>query len=182
MNLEWLKRNCVRSSARHHHHHDHRSNVSQLNRHNNSNDNIMGGNINYNTIGFNINDMIRNGTSMITTGRGGRFRTNPVLTKCQWFIDKLKSFSDCDPFAEPVTIEDAPDYYQIIHNPMDLTTMQGKISNGYYISFRDFEADFNLIVSNCFKYNGEKHPVTKMVKKLNDYFQNSLKKQYLYRC
>ena len=44
-------------------------------------------------------------------------------------------------FREPVkpTADFAPDYFNIIKNPMDLGTVRSKLRNGDYISVEEFE-------------------------------------------
>lgn len=62
-------------------------------------------------------------------------------------------------FAEAVTEEEAPGYYEIIEKPMDLSKMKQKVERGAYGS--DSKAveglydDFLLMFDNCYKYNDE---------------------------
>ncbi|KAL1906695.1 transcription initiation at TATA-containing promoter protein [Sporothrix stenoceras] len=46
-----------------------------------------------------------------------------------------------------------PTYHKVIKKPMDLGTMQTKLNLGEYVSAKDFENDFGLIVKNCRKFN-----------------------------
>jgi len=59
------------------------------------------------------------------------------------------------PFLKPVSIADAPDYYDIILQPMDFSTVAKKINSYQYVSLSQFYNDLNLIVENCRKYNQE---------------------------
>ncbi|KAJ1626270.1 hypothetical protein T492DRAFT_1033783 [Pavlovales sp. CCMP2436] len=59
------------------------------------------------------------------------------------------------PFLQPVDVAEAPDYYEIINQPMDLNKIQRRIAIGYYRTLRLFEADVRRVVSNCRSYNGE---------------------------
>jgi len=59
-------------------------------------------------------------------------------------------------FAEPVDKEDAPDYYDIIQNPMDLSTMYDKVNKHQYNCAAEFLADANLICDNCLEYNPDR--------------------------
>ncbi|KAI2811801.1 hypothetical protein RDWZM_000962 [Blomia tropicalis] len=56
-------------------------------------------------------------------------------------------------FHQPVSIEDAPDYYVHVKHPMDLGTMKNKIERNQYESFDEFEIDLGLIIDNCTFYN-----------------------------
>lgn len=56
-------------------------------------------------------------------------------------------------FAEPVNAEFVPDYYQVIKNPMDFSTMRKKVSQDEYKDFDSFADDIKLIITNCYTYN-----------------------------
>lgn len=59
------------------------------------------------------------------------------------------------PFKEPVDIELAPDYYQVVLYPMDLSTMRKKNSDKQYTSLSQLANDFKLMFDNCLFYNGD---------------------------
>lgn len=61
------------------------------------------------------------------------------------------------PFAEPVSIKIAPDYYDVIKNPMDLKTMKNKLKTFDYRTREEFLADVKQMVTNCHLYNGDQH-------------------------
>lgn len=48
-----------------------------------------------------------------------------------------------------------PDYLDHIKNPMDFSTMRKNIDAHLYRNLDEFEADFNLIIANCMKYNAK---------------------------
>lgn len=81
----------------------------------------------------------------------------------------LKSLEKRDPqqfFAWPVTDHIAPGYSQIIHQPMDFSTMKQKIDENLYASLTEYIEDFKLMCNNAMVYN---HPETiyfKAAKKL----------------
>jgi ATPase family AAA domain-containing protein 2 len=52
--------------------------------------------------------------------------------------------------------EDAPDYYDIIKTPMDLSTMYDKVNKEEYSCAAEFIADIDLICSNCLEYNPDR--------------------------
>ncbi|WPH00519.1 Hypothetical protein R9X50_00334800 [Acrodontium crateriforme] len=67
---------------------------------------------------------------------------------------ELKAMTEyAQPFLQRVAKRDAPDYYQIIKQPMDIGTMIKKLKQLSYKSKKDFVDDLNLIWSNCLKYN-----------------------------
>ncbi len=48
-----------------------------------------------------------------------------------------------------------PDYLDHIKHPMDFSTMRKRIDAHGYKNLDEFEDDFNLIISNCMKYNAK---------------------------
>ncbi|KAH7883356.1 hypothetical protein F5I97DRAFT_1904452 [Phlebopus sp. FC_14] len=74
---------------------------------------------------------------------------------------------DAEAFLKPVAKSDAPDYYDVISNPMDLQTMLKKAKAKQYKSKREFKDDLDLIWSNCYTYNAtEDHPLRLCAKRL----------------
>lgn len=70
------------------------------------------------------------------------------------------------PFLQPVNREEVPDYYDVIKEPMDLSTMEVKLENDVYESMDDFIYDCKLIFNNCRQYNGENTTFYKNANKL----------------
>ncbi|XP_066266285.1 BRCA2-interacting transcriptional repressor EMSY-like isoform X4 [Branchiostoma lanceolatum] len=60
-------------------------------------------------------------------------------------------------FIHPVDPAVAPDYYNIIKQPMDFSTIKKKLEGGQYNSMEEFHADMQLIKTNCFQYNPPGH-------------------------
>ncbi|EPX72367.1 SAGA complex bromodomain subunit Spt7 [Schizosaccharomyces octosporus yFS286] len=64
------------------------------------------------------------------------------------------------PFLTKVSKRDAPDYYNVIKEPMDLGTMLRKLKALQYNSKKDIVHDLMLIWSNCLTYNSHpEHPL-----------------------
>lgn len=57
------------------------------------------------------------------------------------------------PFVKPVNGDEVPDYYAIIENPMDLSTMDEKLMQDQYSTPEEMIADYKLIFANCRLYN-----------------------------
>lgn len=69
---------------------------------------------------------------------------------------ELKAMTEhAAPFLQRVNKRDAPDYYSVIKQPMDIGTMIKKLKSLQYRSKKDFVDDLNLIWSNCLKYNAD---------------------------
>uniref|UniRef100_A0A1B6GUL2 Bromo domain-containing protein n=2 Tax=Cuerna arida TaxID=1464854 RepID=A0A1B6GUL2_9HEMI len=79
----------------------------------------------------------------------------------QKLLDNLQqSLEKKDPqqfFAWPVTDQIAPGYSQIIHQPMDFSTMHQKIEDNSYSTLKDYVDDFKQMCGNAMIYN---HPET----------------------
>ena len=83
---------------------------------------------------------------------------NPtLLSKCQEVLEKIKQRPTSEWFMEPVDPEedDAPNYYEFIKKPSDLSSVQQKLTEGQYKDVASFKEDLGLIWSNCIKYYGE---------------------------
>lgn len=102
------------------------------------------------------------------------------LAFCLHLVDKylglwLKGRADfVGPFREAVNeVQDnAPGYYAIISEPMDLDTMRNKLTSGLYVDAQAFKADFNTMINNCHTYNHERDP--EFVKQYADRFVKEL--------
>ncbi|XP_040468858.1 tyrosine-protein kinase BAZ1B isoform X3 [Falco naumanni] len=80
-------------------------------------------------------------------------RQSLELQKCEEILSKLIKYRFSWPFREPVTTEEAEDYFEVISNPMDFQTMQSKCSCGNYRSVREFLSDIKQVFSNAERYN-----------------------------
>lgn len=98
-----------------------------------------------------------------------RARTDPIVVLCsilEEILNDLRDLPDMQPFLFPVNAKKVPDYYRIIQNPMDLTTMRDKLRQRKYITRVEFLADINLIVDNSTLYNGATNNITMAGKRL----------------
>lgn len=66
-------------------------------------------------------------------------------------LDCLKKLPKAQIFLNKVGKKEAPGYYDIIKNPMDLSTMTKKLC--LYRNLDEFKHDIDLIVDNCLTYN-----------------------------
>lgn len=61
-------------------------------------------------------------------------------------------------FLKPVTKKEAPDYLDIVANPMDLSTIRAKVRNMEYKSREEFRHDVWQITYNAHIYNDGRNP------------------------
>ncbi len=101
------------------------------------------------------------------------------LKYCNIIIKELtskKHDSYSFPFLVPVdpVAAEAPNYFDVIKHPMDLGTINNKLTNGEYNTAEEFEDDVRLVFTNCYAFNPEGTPVNEMGKKLEAVFNKKL--------
>ncbi|XP_048779537.2 uncharacterized protein LOC125682944 isoform X2 [Ostrea edulis] len=101
-----------------------------------------------------------------------------VVEEMNRVLEMVKAHKDAWPFEEPVTEEDAPGYHDIIRRPMDLATIEKKLTNRAYRTKNRFVQDLNLMLDNCRLYNGENSELGEMAARLQR-FVNRIVKQHL---
>jgi len=67
------------------------------------------------------------------------------------------------------------DYYDVIKEPMDLSTMEEKHEKDLYPTPEDFVKDAKLVFDNCRKYNNETTPYAKSANKLEKFMWNQIR-------
>ncbi|XP_073435899.1 nucleosome-remodeling factor subunit BPTF isoform X3 [Dendrobates tinctorius] len=79
------------------------------------------------------------------------------------------------PFLEAVDPGDAPDYYAVIKEPMDLATMEDRIRGRCYKKLTEFVADMTKIFDNCRYYNPSESTFCQSAEVLESFFVQKLK-------
>ncbi|KAF8580130.1 hypothetical protein K439DRAFT_1648275 [Ramaria rubella] len=70
-------------------------------------------------------------------------------------LKKIQANKHARLFAQPVdpVRDNAPNYFLIIKQPIDLSTMHAKLENGLYPDRFAFEVDFHMMINNAKSYN-----------------------------
>lgn len=91
-------------------------------------------------------------------------------------IKAIKRLRDAGPFLQPVDPVklNVPLYYNYVKRPMDLSTIERKINLNAYEEPNQVIEDFNLMVSNCLKFNGEQSGISKMAKNVQAHFEKHM--------
>jgi len=90
-------------------------------------------------------------------------------------LKAMHDHPDAWPFKEPVDPRDAPDYYDIIKDPMDLKTMSKRVeSEQYYVTFEMFFADVRRMFSNARTYNSPETIYYKCATRLETHFSTKV--------
>jgi len=90
---------------------------------------------------------------------------------CTSILRNIKRHHDSGPFLKPVdpVALGIPDYFTIIHHPMDISTIESKLKSSTYKNIDEFIDDFTLMFKNCYEYNGTQQPVSLMAKKFRNF-------------
>ncbi|XP_016329066.1 bromodomain testis-specific protein-like isoform X4 [Sinocyclocheilus anshuiensis] len=107
---------------------------------------------------------------------GRRTKLSERLKYCNAILKEMfakKHSAYAWPFYKPVDAKALGllDYHEIIHQPMDMSTVKNKIEAREYTDALQFAADVRLMFSNCYKYNPPGHEVVAMARKLQDVFE-----------
>ncbi|OHT07734.1 Bromodomain containing protein [Tritrichomonas foetus] len=76
--------------------------------------------------------------------------------QCLKILDELISHPISTVFLEPVdpVLDEVPDYFNIISQPSDLSTVRERLLGDKYATLQEFKHDVNLIWDNAVTYNG----------------------------
>ena len=91
-------------------------------------------------------------------------------------MKNLKKTKNSVAFLKPVDpiALNIPSYVETVTNPMDLSTMETKLKEGQYSSVKQFADDFDLIIGNVRRFNGDAHAVTQQGMAMEAYFRRMM--------
>ncbi|KNE63234.1 hypothetical protein AMAG_08383 [Allomyces macrogynus ATCC 38327] len=102
--------------------------------------------------------------------------TEDEWKRCRKIARKLREKKSADPFLKPVT--GVRKYYDVIKQPMDLSTIRKKLEDREYATVGSFEADVNRMFDNCFKFNAKDDPYYNAGKELQAEFQREWRTEF----
>jgi histone acetyltransferase len=102
-------------------------------------------------------------------------RHGPNYSQLLHLLNDMQNHASSWPFLIPVNKDDVADYYEVIKEPMDLSTMEVKLEADNYATPDDFIRDAKLIFDNCRKYNNDTTPYAKCANKLEKYMWQQIK-------
>lgn len=94
-----------------------------------------------------------------------------VAKKVLNILWKIKESSIFHKPVDPIEFN-IPDYFNIVKNPMDFSTIKKRLNLGLYVNFKEFDDDIKLVFYNCFLYNGDKSYIGSMCIKVKEEYEN----------
>ena len=96
-----------------------------------------------------------------------------TMKPCLKILQMLKSNKTSWPFRDPVDpiAQGVPNYFEIIKEPMDLSTIESNLKNGVYNSSTQFHADINKVIKNSFMFNKNNPEFCKLTAEFEQYYQ-----------
>lgn len=104
-----------------------------------------------------------------------RPKRSPHFAVMQQLLSDMQNHPSAWPFAQPVSRDDVADYYEVIKEPMDLSTMEQRLEADAYSSVEQFLYDARLIFNNCRSYNNETTTYYKNATKLEKFLYQKIR-------
>lgn len=96
----------------------------------------------------------------------------------QSLLNEMTNSPSAWPFVQPVNRDEVPDYYEVIKEPMDLTTMESKLDKDQYETVDQFVYDARLIFNNCRSYNNETTTYYKNATRLEKVLKDTIRAKH----
>lgn len=90
-------------------------------------------------------------------------------------IKQIQHHKSAWPFMEPVDPDEAPDYYRVIKEPMDLQKVENKVNSKTYNTLSEFIGDMTKIFDNCRYYNPKESQFYRCAESLESFFVQKIK-------
>ncbi|KAG2234767.1 hypothetical protein INT48_000116 [Thamnidium elegans] len=104
-----------------------------------------------------------------------RSRHPPHYNQMRHLVSELRAHAHSWPFHEAVNAEEVTDYYDVITEPMDLSTLDQNVESDVYRTMDEFIRDVQKIFDNCRVYNAEATNYARCANRLERYFKERLR-------
>jgi len=113
-----------------------------------------------------------------STKKSSSTKLSEPLKQCKAILKALQGKAEAGPFLEPVDWEQygLTDYPEIITNPMDLGTIEKKLTSGKYSSALAFATDVRLVWNNAMTYNRSDSEIFDVASKLAKIFERKFRR------
>ncbi|XP_026495038.2 nucleosome-remodeling factor subunit NURF301 [Vanessa tameamea] len=90
-------------------------------------------------------------------------------------VKQIQLHKNAWPFMEPVDPREAPTYYKVIKEPMDLQTVERKVNDQTYSTLSEFIGDMTKIFDNCRYFNPKDSEFYRCADGLEAFFAQKIK-------
>ncbi|XP_061383431.1 nucleosome-remodeling factor subunit NURF301 isoform X4 [Danaus plexippus] len=90
-------------------------------------------------------------------------------------VKQIQLHKNAWPFMEPVDPREAPTYYKVIKEPMDLQTVERKVNEKTYSTLSEFIGDMTKIFDNCRYFNPKDSEFYRCADGLEAFFAQKIK-------
>nr|XP_034840271.1 nucleosome-remodeling factor subunit NURF301 [Maniola hyperantus] len=90
-------------------------------------------------------------------------------------VKQIQLHKNAWPFMEPVDPREAPTYYKVIKEPMDLQTVERKVNEQTYSTLSEFIGDMTKIFDNCRYFNPKDSEFFRCADGLEAFFAQKIK-------
>ncbi|KAJ0180501.1 hypothetical protein K1T71_003905 [Dendrolimus kikuchii] len=90
-------------------------------------------------------------------------------------VKQIQLHKNAWPFMEPVDPREAPTYYKVIKEPMDLQTVERKVNEQTYSMLSEFIGDMTKIFDNCRYFNPKDSEFYRCADGLESFFAQKIK-------
>eukprot|EP01071_Lankesteria_metandrocarpae_P001760 Lankesteria_metandrocarpae@DN1859_c0_g1_i1.p1 len=106
-----------------------------------------------------------------------------MVERLKSILDTVRSVPEAEEFMQPVDWHGLGllDYPEVVEHPMDLSTIQTKLTSGNYRSPKEFWDDINLTWRNCRTYNHKKSRIYRTavtIQKFSDALHTEFEMKY----
>ncbi|KAI9349270.1 Bptf bromo in complex with histone H4k16ac form I, partial [Zopfochytrium polystomum] len=110
----------------------------------------------------------------------GSALTPSDLRECRSILQSLLRHPLAWPFLAPVdpVAAMAPDYFDVVKKPMDLSSINQKLSSSRASSSIGFVADIRLMLDNCFLYNPPVNQIHQLGRSLEAHFISLVQRSF----
>ena len=100
------------------------------------------------------------------SSRAGRLHTaiHSLNEMCSDITDVIAKKDNMRIFTQRVKKKEAPGYFELITDPIDLAVIKGKSKRREYLTADLFVRDFTLMRENAEKYNGIDHKISEIAR------------------
>ncbi|CAG9331919.1 BRDT_8 [Blepharisma stoltei] len=102
-------------------------------------------------------------------------RKTAAFNKIKSILQQVIRHPMAEPFRNPLNINESPDYFKKVKEPIDLSTIEAKLNENKYETGYQFAIDMRLLWSNSFLYYAKGSDTYHMTVELSSLFEKLIK-------